>query len=241
MGKAMSVRPLFGANLSKLERIFGLSPPGIGVVVDRVIQQVNDKVCSIVGYEAEELVRQSVRILYPSEVDYDQVETEMYRQIVGWGIGTLETRWRRKDDVLIDVLLSFAPVDPAALGRGITFTALNITERKRAEAELLAMKSRILQAQKLESLGLLAGGIAHDFNNLLAGIVANVELALLELPASAPGRDHVQDIEKTAERAIELVQLLLAYSGQGSFKVSSIDLAELVRDPFQQGRTDARG
>ena len=53
----------------------------------------------------------------------------------------------------------------------------DISERKRAEAERLRLEARIMHAQKLESLGVMAGGIAHDFNNILMAILGNIDLA----------------------------------------------------------------
>jgi PAS domain S-box-containing protein len=55
---------------------------------------------------------------------------------------------------------------------------IDITEWKRAEEERLKLEQQLSQAQRLESLGLLAGGIAHDFNNLMSGIYGPIELAL---------------------------------------------------------------
>ena len=64
----------------------------------------------------------------------------------------------------------------------------DITDRKRAEEEKLEMERRLLHAQKLESIGILAGGIAHDFNNILAGIMGYADLVKVHLPESEPAR-----------------------------------------------------
>jgi two-component system, cell cycle sensor histidine kinase and response regulator CckA len=103
-----------------------------------------------------------------------------------------------------------------------------ITERKKAEAERVAMERKLLETQKLESLGVLAGGIAHDFNNLLTGIVGNAGLVRLELPPDSPTAAHIRQIESAALRAAELCQQLLAYAGKGRFLVESLDLNELI-------------
>ncbi|TAK28983.1 MAG: PAS domain S-box protein [Myxococcaceae bacterium] len=92
---------------------------------------------------------------------------------------------------------------------------------------------RLLQSQKLESLGVLAGGIAHDFNNLLVGILGNAGLTLMELPPSSPLRPFVSDIQTAALRAADLTRQLLAYSGRGRFVLTSIDLGRLVEDMAQ--------
>ena len=69
----------------------------------------------------------------------------------------------------------------------------DIADRKRAEA-------RLLDAQKLESLGLMAGGIAHDFNNLLVGVIGNASLAEDMLPPGSPVADALRRIAECGEQ-----------------------------------------
>jgi len=94
-------------------------------------------------------------------------------------------------------------------------------------------QERLLQAQKLESLSVLAGGIAHDFNNLLVGILGNAGLALMDLPPSSTVRPLVLDLQAAALRAADLTRQLLSYSGRGRFVLTSIDLGRLVEDMAQ--------
>ncbi len=104
----------------------------------------------------------------------------------------------------------------------------DLTERRKAEEEKRRLETKVQQAQKLESLGVLAGGIAHDFNNLLMGVLGNADLALMQLPPESPGREYVKRIETAAVRAAELTNQMLAYSGKGRFVVEPIDLNRLV-------------
>lgn len=127
---------------NKMRSIFRAAPTGIGVVVNRVFKEVNQRLCEITGYNRDELIDQSARIIYPSDEEYEYVGREKYRQIAEKGTGTVETRFRRKDSTLINVLMSSTPIDPADLGRGVTFTALDITERKRAEEALRESEER---------------------------------------------------------------------------------------------------
>jgi len=111
--------------------------------------------------------------------------------------------------------------------------ARDVTDRVAAERHRGVLENKLLDAQKLESLGILAGGIAHDFNNLLTGILGNVSLMRLELPASSALREHVDQIESVTIRAADLCRQLLAYSGKGRFVVQALDTSELVRQTAQ--------
>lgn len=118
---------------ASLRSIFRAAPTGIGVVIDRVIIQANEKLCEMLGYSCNELLGKNARMLYSTDEDFEYVGREKYAQIRERGTGTVETRWLRKDGKFIDVLLSSTPIDPDDLSMGVTFTALDITRRKRSE------------------------------------------------------------------------------------------------------------
>lgn len=110
----------------------------------------------------------------------------------------------------------------------LLISARNITERKESEEERKRLEAQMQQAQKLESLGVLAGGIAHDFNNLLMGILGNADLALYSLPQGTRAIDNIKEIENAARRAAELCRQMLAYSGKGRFVLEQVNLSDLI-------------
>ncbi|MCI0682040.1 MAG: PAS domain S-box protein [Gemmataceae bacterium] len=107
---------------------------------------------------------------------------------------------------------------------------IDMTERKRAEEERRKLEVQIQHAQKLESLGVLAGGIAHDFNNLLTSMLGYASLALMQLPAESPACPMLHAIENAAQRAADLTQQMLAYSGRGHFVIQLLRLDTLVQE-----------
>jgi PAS domain S-box-containing protein len=106
----------------------------------------------------------------------------------------------------------------------------DISYQKRAEVDRIETERRMLQAQKLESLGVLAGGIAHDFNNLLTAMLGNASLARLDLPENSPVHQSLGQIENAAVRAAELCKEMLAYSGRGQLATARTNLSALVED-----------
>ncbi len=121
----------------KLRSIFRVAPTGIGFVKNRIIQEVNPRVCEMTGYSEEELIGQSSRLLYPTDEEYNYVGSEKYNQIARHGTGIVETRWKRKDGSIIYVLFSSTPIDIADLSQGVAFTALDFTERKQMQDALM--------------------------------------------------------------------------------------------------------
>jgi len=101
------------------------------------------------------------------------------------------------------------------------------SESQRAEAERRRLEAQLYQAQKMESLGILAGGVAHDFNNMLMTIIGNAETALLEA-AEGPIRDMVVNIKATALRAAAVTQQMLSFSGKANQTPQPLSLNDLI-------------
>ncbi len=114
--------------------------------------------------------------------------------------------------------------------RAVLGVATHITELRRAEQQRRRLETQVLQAQKLESLGVLAGGVAHDFNNYLTAILGNSALLLLKLPTDSAFLPMLQAIEKAAQHAAEVANQLLTFTGKGESETRLFDLDELVEE-----------
>jgi PAS domain S-box-containing protein len=106
----------------------------------------------------------------------------------------------------------------------------DVTDEVRADEERARLDAQMQQAQKRESLGVLAGGIAHDFNNLLVGILGNASLAMLEVEPMAQARASILEIERAARKAADLTRQLLAYAGKGRYVVESVSASDIIQD-----------
>jgi PAS domain S-box-containing protein len=106
----------------------------------------------------------------------------------------------------------------------------DITERKRAEREIAALEEQLRRAQKMEAIGRLAGGIAHDFNNLLTPITGYSQLAMRTLSPSDPMRSDLQEIQKSADRAANLIRQMMSFSRRQPVKPQVININNVLLD-----------
>ncbi len=137
-----------------------------------------------------------------------RLEAEIEFETVADGIRWYLVRGRRK------------PSQPKLLIGTVT----DVSERKATEAAAM-------EAQRLESLGILVGGIAHDFNNLLTGIVSQQSVALRKLKEENPAiKSHIIKAQNSAERAATLTRQLLDYAGKPQRMAEVVDLNELLND-----------
>lgn len=136
---------------NKIRSIFKAAPVGIGVTSDRVLLEVNDTMCKMIGYSKDELIGKNALMLYPTTEEFELVGKEKYDQIKKFGTGTVETKWKCKDGKIIEVLLSSTPLNLVDISGGVTFTALDITERKESERMLKnsAMEKEALHRELL--------------------------------------------------------------------------------------------
>ena len=130
------------ASEERLQQLFRVAPAGIGVVRDRIFLEINGRICEMLGYSSDELVNQSVRKVYPTTREYESAGMKTYQQINEHGISEIETRWQQRNGAIIDILLASILIDTADASKGVIFTALDITERKRAESMLRASETR---------------------------------------------------------------------------------------------------
>jgi PAS domain S-box-containing protein len=106
----------------------------------------------------------------------------------------------------------------------------DITERKRAEREIVALEEQLRQSQKMEAIGRLAGGIAHDFNNLLTPIIGYAQLAMRTLSPSDPMLADLQEIKNSADRATKLIRQMMSFSRRQPLKPQVININNILFD-----------
>jgi len=191
---------------------------------------VNRRGFELFGYSQEDFEKGLNILEAAAPGDRETVKRSFQRVWSGEQLGWNEYTAQRKDGTTFPVLAHTQLIRRENKVWGFRGVVIDITERKRAEEERQQLEAQIQQAQKLESLGVLAGGIAHDFNNLLMGILGYASIALKALPPASPVRDNIGQIEKAALRAADLTSQMLAYSGKGKFVAKAIDLTELVEE-----------
>ncbi len=106
----------------------------------------------------------------------------------------------------------------------------DITASKQAEMERASLEAQLRESQKMEAIGTLAGGVAHDFNNILAAILGNTELARQDVRSNPRAIESLDEINKAAKRARDLVQQILSFSRRQPTAKKSQPLAPIVNE-----------
>jgi PAS domain S-box-containing protein len=229
--------------VAELQALFDALPVGVGISRDNACRSIrtNRTFSAMLGLAPEANASLSApateapttfhilhggRRLAPTELPMQRALSEN-RAVLGF-----EETIVRADGVQTDVLVNALPLhDDRGRASGVVATFQDISALKRAERERLDFERRLLETQKLESIGVLAGGIAHDFNNLLTAMLGNASLVRLNLPETAVAmRRQLGEVESAAQRAAELCKQLLAYAGQGRYVVQPLDLNRLIEE-----------
>ena len=169
----------------------------------------------------------------PHEAAHPLAECPQMKVLVsGETLRGQEDFFRHKDGHLVPITCSTAPIKGDNQIAGAVLVVRDISEEKLAAEVEREREEALRQAQKLESIGVLAGGIAHDFNNLLTGIMGNAGMARRAVQAGRT--EHAAtllgDVLKASERAADLTRQLLAYAGKGRFLVEPLNVCQLITE-----------
>lgn len=208
-------------NEQRMEAILRASPVGICLVKNRQIDWSNETLYRMVGYEKDDLIGQSSRILYQDDDAYTRVNQKLYSDTNLSGTAPVETKWERKDKTTFDCMLCSCPLDAADSSKGYIVAVNDISESKR-------LKAQLQRAEKMEIMGTLAGGVAHDLNNILSGLVTYPQLLLMQMAKDNPLRKPLLTIQKSGEKAAAVVDDLLTLARRGVAATEAVDLNEIV-------------
>ena len=125
-----------------MRSILKAAPVGIAFGRERTLQWSNEYYQRMTGYGEDDVSGRTARLLYEGEEEFQRVGRELYGSIGKDGIGEAQTRWKRKDGSMIDVLLSVSPLDSDNVSQGVVISALDVTEKKKADEALRASEAR---------------------------------------------------------------------------------------------------
>ncbi len=195
---------------------------GIAILTPEwTIRFANPQLATMLGYTVDEMLGREASTMMDPE-DVGRMREQHARRLAG-ELGPIHLRLRAKDGRALYVLSNACALHQDGTPSAVLVMLSDLTN-------LHKLEEKLQQAQKLESLGVLAGGIAHDFNNLLVSILGNAGIALMELPPESQARSVVEDVQTAALRAADLTKQLLAYSGKGRFVLTRLDLGRLVEE-----------
>ena len=183
----------------------------------------------LIGYSRDEIMRMRICDVV-SRGDLDRIHARLKKKIADHSPTIYEVEAIRKDGSRVPIEVSSRLLYENGVPVAVQGSARDITERKRAEAELRTSQLQLQQSQKLEAIGQLAGGVAHDFNNMLTAIIGYTDLSLRRVGLENPIRRNLEETKKAAERAASLVRQLLAFSRKQILEPKVLDLNDVVKD-----------
>ncbi len=214
------------ANEQRLRAILRASPVGIGLVLNRRLDWANETMYQMVGYEKGALLGKDASVLYENREEYDRVGKSLYSDLAQSESVSVETRWVRKDGSVFDCTVRTCALDAGDPSKGQIVTVSDISKAKYLE-------KRLQRAEKMEAIGTLAGGVAHDLNNILSGIVSYPEILLMDIPDDSSLKNPLLTIQKSGEKAVEIVQDLLTMARRGVSVTDVINLNRIISEQLE--------
>src|SRR3984957_7266009 len=248
-------RDMLQADLKSLARLHGeieeretkirrlLDSNIMGVFIwdfDGRILEANDEFLRMVSYDREDLVSGRIRWADLTPPDWrDRNNARIEQQKSSGRFEPFEKEYTRKDGSRVPVLIGGATFEEGG-NQGVAYV-LDLTERKRVEAEARENEHRYREAQlelahanRVATMGQLAASIAHEVNQPLAAVKANAEAALRWLDRETPDLDaarrSVEWVIDDSNRANEVVRRVRSLAKKTDIEKVALDVNDVVRE-----------
>ena len=185
---------------------------------DRRVLEANPSACALFGVPADRILGESLDALLLNGADALQAS---WRELLAVGDARGEHRVLARGASAEQTRIVECSYRARVHGERHLCIARDITDRR-------LLEERLIQSEKIESVGRLAGGIAHDFNNLLTAILGYTEILLGNRSDIDPDRRDLEEIQKAGQRAAALTQQLLAFSRKQVLMPKDVDLNRTV-------------
>jgi PAS domain S-box-containing protein len=190
---------------------------------DGTIISCNQTEVQTLGYEKSDIIGNHLQELYPPAYR-DHVKNILYQAFsLNKEIRGSEEQMLKKDGSLIDVSVNTSLVMDNGIPILLRCVVRDITEKK-------ILEQKIMQAQKIDSIGNLAGGIAHDFNNILASILGSASIMRRRMKPKDKWYQFVDVIEIAAKRGASLTRQLLTFARRNNVEVHPIDIHSIIEE-----------
>lgn len=202
--------------------------PDMYHIIDRngTIVSCNQTEVGVLGYSKDELIGSNVAMLYVPE-DHEQLRqrlTAIFEK--GENLSGVEERVRKKDGTIVNVSVNTSLMYENGHPIKVRVVMRDITETK-------MMHEKLLQVQRIDSLGNLAGGIAHDFNNILVSILSAASIMKRKMKPDDPWYEYIDMIEAASRRGGALTRQLLTFARQSTASFHPVDVNEVVRETIR--------
>ena len=191
---------------------------------------------NIFQYTHHEVLNKDLHALLVPEKYHDRFNKGFGKFLTtgkGNAIGKILELWaKRKDGQDFPVELSLSSVKIKGLWNAIGIIR-DISAKKKEEKDKKKLESQLVQAQKMQAIGVLAGGIAHDFNNILFPVLGNTEMLIMEAPEDSPFKDRLKEIYTAALRAKDLVKQILTFSRQESQELMLMKMQPIIKEALK--------